>query len=107
MRRCDKLVDVGRRQFLRGAGIAAAGVAAVGMLPNEAKAAPGQALVNYPSNRLANISDLVADQPLDVGAHGDAGAGPHADAVLRHRRGTIAQAGRHRPGPGGAAPGGP
>ena len=39
MRRCDKLVDVGRRQFLRGAGIAAAGAAAAGVMPQEAKAA--------------------------------------------------------------------
>jgi arsenite oxidase small subunit len=73
MRKCDRLVDVGRRQFLRGAGIAAAGVAAAGVMPAQAKASPGQALVNYPSNRLANLSDLVVDQPLDV-------AYPDADA---------------------------
>ena len=33
---------------------------------SQAKAAPGQALVNYPSNRLANVSDLDVDEPLDV-----------------------------------------
>lgn len=66
MQRCDKLVDVGRRQFLRGASMAAAGVAAMGAVPGPAKAAPGQALVNYPSNRLANVRDLAANEPLDV-----------------------------------------
>jgi arsenite oxidase small subunit len=95
MRRCDRLVDVGRRQFLRGAGIAAAGVAAAGVIPQQAKAAPGQALVNYPSNRLANIADLKVNEPLDVAyPDGDApgvliklgqavegGAGPDGDIV--------------------------
>src|ERR1700692_2615652 len=73
MRSCDKLVDVGRRQFLRGAGFAAAGVAAASVMPAEAKAAAGQALVAYPSNRLANIKDLKANEPLQV-------AYPDADA---------------------------
>ena len=73
MRRCDKLVDVGRRQFLRGAGFAAAGVAAASVMPAEAKAAAGQALVAYPSNRLANVKDLKANEPLQV-------AYPDADA---------------------------
>jgi arsenite oxidase small subunit len=73
MRRCDKLIDVGRRQFLRGAGFAAAGVAAASVMPAEAKAAAGQALVAYPSNRLANIKDLKANEPLQV-------AYPDADA---------------------------
>ena len=66
MRKCELLVDVGRRQFLRGAGLSAAGVAAAGVLPVEAKAAPGQALVRYPSNRLANVGDLTVNEPLDV-----------------------------------------
>jgi arsenite oxidase small subunit len=73
MRSCDKLVDVGRRQFLRGAGFAAAGVAAASVIPSEAKAAAGQALVAYPSSRLANIKDLKANEPLQV-------AYPDADA---------------------------
>lgn len=95
MRRCDRLVDVGRRQFLRGAGMAAAGVATAAVVPHQAKAAPGQALVNYPSNRLANVSDLVVDQPLDVaypdddapgvliklGRAVEGGAGPDGDIV--------------------------
>ena len=52
MRRCDKLVDVGRRQFLRGAGLGAAGLAATTVLPTQARAQPAPARVNYPSNRL-------------------------------------------------------
>ena len=95
MRRCDTLVDVGRRQFLRGAGIAAAGVAAATVTPVSAKAAPGQALVNYPSNRLANVKDLAANTPFDVaypddaapgvliklGTRVDGGVGPDGDIV--------------------------
>ena len=95
MRRCEKLVDVGRRQFLRGAGIVAAGAAAASIVPPEAKAAPGQAIVSYPSSRLANIKDLKVNEPLDVtypddeapgvliklGAKVDGGAGPDGDIV--------------------------
>ena len=92
MRRCDKLVDVGRRQFLRGAGLAAAGAAAVSVLPAEAKAAAGQAIVAYPSNRLANVKDLKANEPLQV-AYPDADApgvliklGAKVDGRRRPRR---------------------
>jgi arsenite oxidase small subunit len=54
MKRCDAMVDVGRRKFLTGAGITAAGaVAAVSI--SEAKAAPPAARVDYPSSRLANV----------------------------------------------------
>ena len=95
MRRCNKLVDAGRRQFLKGAGFAAAGVAVASTLPGEAKAAPGLAIVAYPSNRLANISDLKVNEPLDVaypdadapgvlvklGSKVDGGVGPDGDIV--------------------------
>ena len=67
MERCNKLVDIGRRQFLRGSAFAAAGAAAAVSLPaTPAKAAPGLALVSYPSNRLANVADLKPNEPLDV-----------------------------------------
>lgn len=66
MKRCPNMVDVGRRQFLRGTGIAAAGVAAASSLPQDAKAAPQLARVSYPSNRLANIADLTTNEPLEV-----------------------------------------
>src|SRR5476649_2011142 len=38
--KCDVLVDLGRRRFLRGASISAAGAAAATMLPLAAEAAP-------------------------------------------------------------------
>ncbi len=68
MKGCDKLVDVGRRQFLRGAGIATVGAAtaAVTVPVQEAKAQTALARVSYPSNRLANLSDLKVDEPLAV-----------------------------------------
>jgi arsenite oxidase small subunit len=96
MERCNRLVDAGRRQFLRGGAVAAAGAAAAVSLPaTQAKAAPGLALVEYPSNRLANVADLKLNEPLDVGypdaeAPGvllklgtrvEGGAGPDGDIV--------------------------
>ncbi len=66
MKRCQNMVDVGRRQFLRGTGLAAAGVATAGALPQEAKASQQLARVSYPANRLANISDLTVNEPLNV-----------------------------------------
>jgi arsenite oxidase small subunit len=60
------MVDVGRRKFLAGAGFAAAGVAAVSVPMSEAKAGPGSARVDYPSNRLANVSELKVNEPLNV-----------------------------------------
>jgi arsenite oxidase small subunit len=95
MSRCDKLVDFRRRQFLRGGAIAAAGVAAATTLPHQAKAAPAMARVEYPSNRLANIKNLVVNKPLDVaypdadapgvllklGVRVNGGVGPNGDIV--------------------------
>jgi len=66
MSHCDKMVDAGRRRFLGGAGFAAAGAAVATMVPAQAKAAAGAARVDYPSNRLANISDLKPNEPLAV-----------------------------------------
>lgn len=65
MEKCDKLVAVGRRQFLRGSAFAAAGAAATA-LPQPSRAASGMARVDYPSNRLANIADLTENTPLEV-----------------------------------------
>ena len=65
MKRCQMIVDVGRRQFLSGASMAAAGVAAATVAGPQAKAAQS-ARVNYPSNRLANVSELKINEPLDV-----------------------------------------
>ncbi len=66
MSHCDRLVDVGRRKFLGGAGLAAAGAAASTLTPMQAKAAPPSARVDYPSNRLANVSELRPNQPVNV-----------------------------------------
>ena len=67
MSRCTKMVDVGRRQFLQGGSIVAAGLATAAALPSgEAKAAPANAQIDYPSNRLANIADLKVNQPIDI-----------------------------------------
>jgi arsenite oxidase small subunit len=93
--RCNKLVDIGRRQFLRGSAFAAAGMATAVSLPTQAKAAPGLALVEYPSNKLANVADLKPNEPLDVaypddnapgvllklGTKVEGGAGPDGDIV--------------------------
>ena len=96
MERCNRLVDIGRRQFLRGGAFAAAGMAtAVALPPSSARAAPGLALVEYPSNRLANVADLEPNEPLEVAypdqdAPGvllklatkvEGGAGPDGDIV--------------------------
>ena len=66
MSRCTKMVDIGRRQFLRGGAVAAAGAATAAALPAQQAKAAGLALVDYPSNRLANVSDLEPNQPFDV-----------------------------------------
>jgi arsenite oxidase small subunit len=95
MKRCDAMVDIGRRKFLTGAGITAAGAAAAAVSISEAKAAPPSARVEYPSNRLANVRDLKVNEPLSVnypdddapgvllklGTHVPSGAGPDGDIV--------------------------
>jgi arsenite oxidase small subunit len=73
MKRCDKLVEVGRRQFLRGGIVAAASLPVVGFAAQEAKAATNGALVDYPTARLANVKDLKPNEPLPI-------AYPDADA---------------------------
>ncbi len=73
MKRCNKMVEVGRRQFLRGGIAAAAALPVVGFVATEAKAASNGALLDYPSNRLGNLKDLKANEPVDV-------AYPDADA---------------------------
>jgi len=64
-RKCTQLVALGRRQFLQGGAVAAAG-ATVLAVPVPAKAAPAGARLDYPSTRLANVAELAVDQPLDV-----------------------------------------
>ena len=95
MKRCDLLVDVGRRRFLSGAGMVAAGAAAGTVLPSESKAAVPAARVTYPSNRLGNVKDLKLNEPMEVaypdkdapgvllklGKTVPGGAGPDGDIV--------------------------
>jgi arsenite oxidase small subunit len=76
MKSGPKMVDVGRRKFPSGAGLAAAGAAASAALPSAANAATGQARVEYPSNRLANVRDLKSDE-----AHAVPYPDPDASAV--------------------------
>lgn len=95
MQGCKRLVEVGRRQFLRGGAVSAAGAAAAAFVAQPASDARAAARVDYPSNRLANIADLVVDQPFDVafpdadspgvllklGQAVEGGAGPDGDIV--------------------------
>ncbi len=95
--KCDKLVDAGRRQFLRGGVLGAAGAAAATVMPAAPAQAQSAALarVDYPSSRLANLGDLKTNEPMDI-AYPDAdspgvllklgtavpgGAGPDGDIV--------------------------
>ncbi len=93
--KCNRMVDAGRRQFLRGGLVGAAGAAAATVLPGQQANAAGLARVEYPSNRLANIADLVVDEPLDIaypdpdspgvllklGTPVEGGVGPDGDIV--------------------------
>lgn len=94
MGKCEKLVDLGRRQFLRGGATVAAGAAAaaVAISPKQSQA---RARVDYPSNRLANVKDLKINSPVDIaypdkdspgvllklGKRVSGGAGPDGDIV--------------------------
>jgi len=86
MKRCDLMVDAGRRRFLSGAGLAAAGAAATVVMPIDAKAKPAPARVDYPSAKLANVRDLKLNVPTDVNY-------PDADAP-----GTLLKLGKRVPG---------
>ncbi|WP_400158037.1 arsenate reductase (azurin) small subunit [Agrobacterium sp. P15N1-A] len=78
MSRCRNMVDIGRRQFLRGGAIAAASATVAAVAPAAAQEAKGvipSAGVEYPSNRLGNIKDLTVNEPLDVAYPDDDAAG--------------------------------
>jgi arsenite oxidase small subunit len=93
--KCSKLVDVGRRQFLRGGAIGAAGAAAATFVAPAPAQAQSLARLDYPSNRLANLSDLRVNEPMDIaypdpdspgvllklGSPVRGGAGPEGDVV--------------------------
>ncbi len=57
--KCNRLVDVGRRQFLRGGVLGVAGAAAATVMPaGQAQAQTARAMLDYPSTKLANLADL-------------------------------------------------
>lgn len=64
--KCNRMVDGGRRQFLRGGLVSAAGAAAATVLPASQANAQGLARVDYPTNRLANIADLAVNEPMEI-----------------------------------------
>lgn len=70
---CDLKVDMGRRVFLRGGAAAAAGAAATLGGQSDVVAKPLPALLDYPAKKLASVSQLKLNEPLDV-------AYPDADA---------------------------
>jgi arsenite oxidase small subunit len=93
--KCDRLVDAGRRQFLRGGVLGAGAAAATAVMPAPQARAQALARLDYPSNRLANVADLKPNEPVDI-AYPDAdspgvllklgspvagGAGPDGDIV--------------------------
>jgi arsenite oxidase small subunit len=95
MRKCENMIDAGRRRFLRGAAVATAGGAAAAATLRSAEAKPTLALVTYPSKKLANIKDLKVGEPLEItypdadspgvliklGDAVDGGVGPDGDIV--------------------------
>lgn len=89
MSKCDRLVEVGRRSFLTGGAATAAGVAAATMA--RSTPASARARVDYPSTRLANISELSDNIAVDI-------AYPDADSP-----GVLIKLGRSVPGGVGPA----
>src|ERR1700758_3969085 len=72
MNRCKPGIVIGRRRFLAGAGVAAAGAAATQLRVKPAKTAAA-AGVDYPPTKLPHGRDLKIDEPLEV-AYPDAEA---------------------------------
>ena len=67
MKRCDKLVDVGRRAFFARTAATAAGVAVSTALPAlPAVATPSLARVTYPVTRLGTVAELKVNEPKDI-----------------------------------------
>ena len=95
MKSCNRLVELGRRQFLRGGATAAVATVAAGVVPQRGDATPALARINYPSTKLANLKDLRTDQPAQIqypdkdspgviiklGRKVDGGVGPDGDIV--------------------------
>ena len=95
MKGCDKLVDAGRRQFLRGGAMATAGAAAATVVPSRTQAKPMLARVEYPSSRLANVKDLKPNQVKDI-AYPDKDRPGRPDQARHARAGRRGTGRRHR-----------
>jgi arsenite oxidase small subunit len=95
MKSCNRLIELGRREFLRGGATTAAAAAADGVIPRRAEATPARARITYPSTRLANVKDLKVDDPIPIaypdkdspgviiklGRKVEGGVGPDGDIV--------------------------
>lgn len=96
MKRCDKLVDVGRRAFFARTAAGAVGVAAASTLPSlPAAATPSLARVTYPVNKVGTLAELKVNEPknitypdgdspgvlLKLGTKVEGGVGPDGDIV--------------------------
>jgi arsenite oxidase small subunit len=66
MTRCNRMVEIGRRHFLKGGGAAAAAAATAIAVASKAEAAPSLARVGYPRKKLGNVRDLKVDQPVEI-----------------------------------------
>jgi len=67
MKKCERRVELGRRQFLRGGAVAAVGGAAAAVVPTgAAQAAAANAQVDYPAKKLGNVSALKVNKPVDI-----------------------------------------
>ena len=91
MESCNRLVKLGRRQFLRGGATTAAATVVAGIIPQRADATPALARITYPSTKLVNVKDLKVDAPADPiprqgFARGDHQARPKGRGWCRARR---------------------
>jgi arsenite oxidase small subunit len=66
MKSCNRLVELGRRQFLRGGATAGAAALAAGTIPQRADAMPALARITYPSARVASVKDLKVDVAMQI-----------------------------------------
>lgn len=95
MKSCTQMVELGRRQFLRGGATAAAATVAAGALAPRADATPALARISYPDEKLVNAKQLKVDEPfaiaypdkdspgviIKLGHKVDGGVGPEGDIV--------------------------
>jgi len=66
MQGCRRLVDVGRRQFLRGGAFAAVGAATGTVVTTQALSKPLPARVDYPSMKIGTVAQLKPNAPIDI-----------------------------------------